>query len=215
MRIDGLIFDNDGTLVDSEGVAAQVLSELLQQRGIDLSSESILEHSRGVRFAAFVAKLGDAYPALGTEAFVAEYRERSQARFRERTEAMPGARAFLEQSTLPRCVASNGPREKIETTLQSAGLLALFKDRIVSAYEVESWKPDPGLIHEAVRLLGLEARHCLLVEDSVAGVMAGLAAGTHVAGYGEVDLSRFDGEPGFHRVRDYAALAELIKRHAA
>jgi beta-phosphoglucomutase-like phosphatase (HAD superfamily) len=90
--------------------------------------------------------------------------------------------------------------------------LAFFEGRIVSAYEVESWKPAPGLILAAAELLGLAPQRCLLVEDSIAGVSAGLAAGTQVAGYGEFDFSQFEGQPNFHRVEDYAALAELLQR---
>jgi len=84
---------------------------------------------------------------------------------------------------LDKCIASNGPREKIELCLGVTGLLPHFQGRIASAYEVRSWKPDPGLIVHAASMMGVPVRKCLLVDDSLPGVEAGIAAGAAVVGY--------------------------------
>ncbi|BAL27360.1 HAD-IA family hydrolase [Azoarcus sp. KH32C] len=84
---------------------------------------------------------------------------------------------------LDKCVASNGPRDKIETCLRTTGLLPHFTDRIVSAYEIGSWKPEPQLVWHAAEVMQVEPARCLLVEDSRAGGEAGLAAGVQVVGY--------------------------------
>ncbi len=210
--IDGVIFDNDGTLVDSERVAAGLLQRMLADRDIDLDRDEVLRRFRGVQFAAFVAELKQEHPHLDAEPFMQAFREDSLALFRQQMDEMPGAGEFLRGLDLPKCVASNGPRDKIETTLRSAGLLELFGANIASAYEVGSWKPEPGLILAAAQLLGLDPSRCLLVDDSVQGVQAGFAAGAQVAGYGETDFSEFEGRPGFHRVEDYEALQALVAR---
>jgi HAD superfamily hydrolase (TIGR01509 family) len=212
VAIKGVIFDSDGTLVDSENVAAGLLHRMLAERAIELSQAEVLRRFRGVQFAVFVAELSKEHPSLEGEAFMAEFRHRSLDEFRAGLAPMPGALAFVEQLDLPKCVASNGPMLKIETCLTQAGLLQHFPGRLVSAYEVRSWKPAPGLIIEAARVLGLPPDECLLIEDSLAGAEAGLAAGAQVAGFGEFDFSRFDGAANFHRTPTYDDVAVLLQR---
>ena len=88
----------------------------------------------------------------------------------------------------------------------------VFDGMIVSAYEVNAWKPSPLLIQRAAQMLGLTPEQCLLVEDSIPGVQAGLAAGTQVAGYGDTDFSEFEHLANFHRVKDFEQLKALVVR---
>lgn len=215
MNIKGIIFDNDGTLVDSERVASGLLHRMLAEQGVALTADQVLERFRGVQFALFMADVALQAPQLDIDRFVSEFRAASLQLFRSGLAPMPGALEFVGQLALPSCVASNGPRDKIETTLKAAGLLPWFENRIVSAYEVNSWKPAPGLILAACRRLDLQASQCLLVEDSHAGVQAGLAAGTQVVGYGiDTDFSAYEGQPGFHRALHYRDLAALLASSA-
>src|SRR5205814_3978267 len=80
----------------------------------------------------------------------------------------------------PICVASSGPMEKIELSLSLTGLLRFFKGRIFSSYDVAAWKPDPGLFLHAARAMGVAPWDCAVVEDSLPGICAGLAAGMTV-----------------------------------
>jgi len=211
VAIKGVIFDSDGTLVDSENVAAALLHKMLLERGIELPESEVLRRFRGVQFAVFIAGLCSEYPSLDGEPFMVAFRERSLDAFRQGLQPMPGAKAFVAGLDLPKSVASNGPRLKIETCLGQAGLLEHF-EHIASAYEVRSWKPAPGLIIEAARLLGLEPHECLLVEDSVAGAEAGLAAGAQVAGFGEFEFPTFANAANFHRTPTYDDVSELLQR---
>lgn len=93
---------------------------------------------------------------------------------------IPGAFDLLERLTIPFCVATNGPREKAELTLELTGLLKFFPDRLFSAYEVGIYKPDPGLFLHAAQVMGVAPERCAVVEDSLPGVQAGLAAGMQV-----------------------------------
>jgi HAD superfamily hydrolase (TIGR01509 family) len=212
VTIAGLIFDCDGTLVDSERLAAQLLQQLLTEQQITLPVEEVLLRFRGIPFAQFIRELCAQYPRLDGPQLAHQFRRLSLPLLRDQVEEMPGAVAFVRELQLPICVASNGPREKIETSLGAVGLLEVFAGRIVSAYEVQAWKPSPELIEHAAALLGLPVEHCLLVDDSVPGAQAGISAGTQVAGYGETDFSEFAGVANFHTVRDFAEVGRLLQR---
>ncbi len=215
MKIAGLIFDCDGTLVDSERLAAELLHQLLAEQRTSMPVDEVLRRFRGIPFAQFISELCALHPALNSTHLAQEFRRRSLPLLRDQVEEMPGAVAFVRDTPLPICVASNGPRAKIETSLEAVGLLEVFGARIVSAYEVNAWKPSPRLIEHAAGVLGLPVTQCLLVDDSVPGVQAGISAGAQVAGYGETDFSEFAGLANFHVVRDFAALEALVKQLAA
>ncbi|WP_409282700.1 HAD family hydrolase [Pseudomonas putida] len=212
MTIHGIIFDCDGTLVDSERLAAQLLSELLGEQDVEMSPAEVLIRFRGVQFQCFVDGLRDLYPTLSSEALTAGFRTRSIPLFEGSLESMPGAIEFVEALKIPACVASNGPRIKIETCLKAVGLYPAFENAIISAYEVQAWKPDPKIMLHAAEHLGLAPGNCLVVEDSLSGVEAGLLAGCHVAGYGDTDFSRLVGDANFYLCPDYRALTQLLGR---
>lgn len=181
-KIKAVIFDCDGTLVDSESLSARLLQRILQQHGHALDEASILQYFRGRPYARFLDDIKQHFPQLDGELFSRQFREQSLALLASELDTMPGAHDLLAALQLPRCIASNGPRQKIETSLHSTGLKPYFGDAIISAYEVNAWKPDPALIQHALRLLDAAPGDCLLVEDSASGIAAGLAAGVAVAG---------------------------------
>ena len=183
MQIDGIIFDSDGTLVDSETLSARTISGILHEAGAVLPADQVLERFRGCHFAPFAEALMRDYPVMGVADFTRAYRQRSRALFAQELQPMPGALAVVAGLSVEKCVASNGPMDKLETCLGVTGLLPYFKDRVASAYEVGSWKPAPGLILHAAAMMQLPPDRCLLVEDSLAGIQAGLAAGVQVVGY--------------------------------
>jgi len=212
MKIHGIIFDCDGTLVDSERLAATLLSQLLEEQHITMAPADVLIRFRGVQFQSFVSDLCDLYASLSAETLTAGFRTRSLPLFESKLEPMPGAIKFVESLRIPACVASNGPRMKIETCLKSVGLYSAFENAIISAYEVQAWKPDPKIMLHAAQSLKLSADKCLVVEDSLSGVEAGLLAGCQVAGYGDGDFLKFSSQPNFHLCPDYYALDNLIGR---
>ncbi|WOD17070.1 HAD-IA family hydrolase [Paraburkholderia kirstenboschensis] len=183
MKFDGIIFDIDGTLVDSETLSAKAIGQILADAGTAVADDEILERFRGCRFALFAQTLLEDYPCRSIEDFTREYRVRSAQLFSRELKPMNGAVELVSAITIEKCVASNGPRDKLEKCLGVTGLLPHFTDRIVSAYEVQSWKPDPGLILHASSLMGIDPGRCLLVEHSLAGAQAGLEAGVFVVGY--------------------------------
>ena len=91
----------------------------------------------------------------------------------------------LEKLSIPTCVASSGPYAKIRLSLGVTQLLPIFEGRIFSAVEVNRGKPFPDLFLYAAEKMGVPSKNCIVVEDSVFGVQAGVAAGMAVLGYAE------------------------------
>ncbi len=181
--IDAIIFDCDGTLVDSEEAGLDVLHQLMLDKGLNVSRENIHRQFRGAPMAECIgwiaARIGQRTPEIEAE-LTRQVRRATEERFRQELKALPGALELLNRLQIPFCVATNGPREKVELTLGLVGLRHLFGERIFSAYEVGSFKPEPGLFLHAAEVLGVVPGRCAVVEDSLPGVRAGVAAGMQV-----------------------------------
>jgi len=177
MNIRVVLFDCDGTLVDSEMLAMEVLVECAGQYGLVMSPEEALGRFKGGKMADCIAvleqRLGHALP----NDFEPDFRIRCARVFEDRLEPMAGAHEVLQRLQLPYALASSGPREKIERNLRVTGLSRYFGDRVFSAYDIGKWKPDPALFLHAAEALGVAPEHCAVVEDSLPGALAGVAAG--------------------------------------
>jgi HAD superfamily hydrolase (TIGR01509 family) len=172
-----VLFDCDGTLVDSELVGNLALAQELACNGIAETGESLTARFRGHRLADMLASLETAHGVVLPAGFVADYRRRAEASFETDVVAMPGAAAMLAGLGLPACIVSNGPLAKIRQTLRVSGLAAHFGDRLFSAYEVGAWKPDPGLFLHAARAMGMAPEDCVVVDDGAPGIEAARRAG--------------------------------------
>jgi len=176
-----LIFDLDGTLVDSETLCNQAFLDLLPD--LNDTVESLVHNYRGKKLALILAdlsrQLGRPLPAN----FEHTYRQRVAQLFDTGLRATPGTPEMLDAIPLPKCVASSGPPEKIARALAVAGLAHFFKDNIFSSYEVGSWKPDPGLFLHAADKMQFPPERCVVVEDSDVGIEAAAAAGMRALRY--------------------------------
>jgi HAD superfamily hydrolase (TIGR01509 family) len=182
--IAALLFDLDGTLVDSERPGLEVLHQMARGVGLSWSHEESVRRFRGVPMARCVSVIAQhlpaGSPALDEVAFLRDLRAAMAERFRQDLQEMPGASALLASLQLPFAVATNGPREKASLTLGLTGLDRWLQDRVFCAPEVGSYKPEPGLFLHAAQALGCEPAHCAVVEDSLPGMLGGLAAGMRV-----------------------------------
>ena len=179
-HIDAVLFDCDGVLVDSERVAAECIIEFAARFGARFEFEEALERFTGARMADNLRDIEARAKCKLPDDFEDNLRAHMAAEFETRIEPMDGAATLVEALDVPYCVVSNGPRSKMEVTLRVAGLLEHFAGRIVSAYEVGVWKPDPALFLHAARMLGTPPERCAVVEDSDYGIAAGVAAGMQV-----------------------------------
>ena len=179
-HIDAVLFDCDGVLVDSERVAVECIVEFAARFGARFEFEEALERFTGARMADNLRDIEQRGRCKLPDDFEDNLRAHMAAEFETRIEPMDGAAALVRALDVPYCVVSNGPRSKMEVTLRVAGLLEHFVGRIVSAYEVGVWKPDPELFLHAARSLGVLPNRCAVVEDSDYGIAAGVAAGMQV-----------------------------------
>ncbi|WP_192035560.1 HAD-IA family hydrolase [Halomonas sp. YLGW01] len=185
-----LLFDCDGTLVDSEPLLAAEMATSLSALGLPFAPHDYMGEFRGARFMNIVAELQRRHGTIDPEALKqgeADMRSRLAERLASELTPLPGVREALEAlSGYPRAVVSNGPETKIRTGLTTTGLSDYFGDRLFSGYTVQCWKPDPCLYLHAASLMGYEAHECIAIDDAIVGVKAALAAGMRV-----IHLNRF------------------------
>lgn len=170
-----VIFDLDGTLVDSEGLCNQAFLDLLPQ--LSDTVESLIQRYRGKKLAPILADLESRLCQKLPDAFEQHYRQHVEELFSRELRPMPGVLEMLETTNFPRCIASSGPPLKIRQALQVCGLAPYFGDSIFSSYEIGSWKPEPGLFQYAANAMGFMPSQCVVVEDSEVGIEAAAAAG--------------------------------------
>jgi HAD superfamily hydrolase (TIGR01509 family) len=187
MPIAALIFDLDGTLVDSEAPGLDVLHQMAAELGAPWGRQEMHARFGGVPMARCVSTIAQhvsvQHQPLDEVAFLKQLRLNMAARFRQGLDEIHGATALLQalqQRQMPFAIGTNGPREKAEITLGVTGLRHFFGERLFCAPEVGSFKPEPGLFLHAAAALGIDPSHCAVVEDSLPGIQAGLAAGMRV-----------------------------------
>ncbi|MFY9692684.1 MAG: HAD family phosphatase [Xanthobacteraceae bacterium] len=178
-----VIFDCNGVLVDSEPIAAAVLSEALGRIGVTLSATGAMRRFHGRRpadvFAAIQSATGKKLPP-DFAAFVA-----TQTLRRLRNELRPIAHAAHALTWIrgPKAVASSSPPERIRTSLEVTGLMRFFDLRCFSANAVRKGKPAPDLFLLAAARSEVEPSACIVVEDSAPGIAAAAAAGMKPIGF--------------------------------
>lgn len=210
MNIACVIFDLDGTLVDSEGLCNQALLDLLPE--IDRPLGEMVERYRGQKLARILADIEQRTCRKLPADFERTYRSRVEALFETELQPMPGVLELLESVRHPLCVASGGPREKISKALSVCSLTRFFGDNVFSSYEVNSWKPDPGLFLHAARVMGYPPRSCAVIEDSLPGIQAAAAAGMQAFLYlPEEGVSPDHAVVAFESMRDLPRLLGCVQ----
>lgn len=178
-----LLFDNDGTLVDSEFLNCEAMAAELLEAGIAEDPTHLYQTYSGWQFSTVLDDLQQRHDCLLSSSFTEKFRERASSHFEGRLQAIAHIPEILTQLHHPKCVASNAPMAKIRQALRITGLAPFFGQAIYSAYEINSWKPEPGLFLHAARQMGFEPCDCVVIEDSEVGVTAAVAAGIDVVRY--------------------------------
>ncbi|GAB5553563.1 MAG: HAD family hydrolase [Saprospiraceae bacterium] len=184
MKYKSIIFDCDGVLVDSEAISNAVLLSMAKELGAKITLEYAEQEFSGKSlksaFDDIEQHLGRNLPA----SFEKEYRQRTYEAFKTQIQPVKGIHEVINALSVPFCVASSGPLEKIKLNLKTTELLDKFEGRIFSSYEIGSWKPDPGIFEYAAAKMGFKPEECVVIEDSVAGVQAAKKGGFDVFGFG-------------------------------
>ena len=183
MTIDLIIFDCDGTLVDSEELGNKALAETLTKHGYAITPQEATIRFRGMKFATCLQTVENESGFVMPDSFENEFRSKMASLFEAELQPVEGALSLISCLKINYCIASNGPRSKIENSLRITGLLSYFKDCIFSSYEVGIWKPDPGFFLHIANQYQTPPSKCGVVEDSVPGIKAGVDAGMKVWAY--------------------------------
>lgn len=183
MRRKLIIFDCDGVLIDSEVIACRMMAEALTQEGYPISTEDMVLRFAGLsgktRQAEIERELGRKLPAD----FETIAQQSLRAAFRQELQATPGIVDALDALLIPVCVASSSGQDRLGYALGLVGLHDRFAGSVFSAESVANGKPAPDLFLYAAARMQVDAGDCLVIEDSVAGVQAAVAAGMQVLGF--------------------------------
>ncbi|AVS82649.1 HAD family hydrolase [Paracidovorax avenae] len=188
--IDAVLFDCDGVLVDSEPITHRVLRAMLEESGWTLTIEECMRIFIGKAVRSEAARIEAETGRPLTDEWMAVFYERRNAALAAELQAIPGARRAVEAAhayTSGRIACASGAdRHKVELQLSKVGLLPHFQGRVFSGHEMPRTKPAPDVYLAAAAALGVPPGRCLVVEDTVTGVTAGVAAGATVLGYSPV-----------------------------
>lgn len=186
-----VIFDLDGTLVDSENHHFASMSAAALSMGCELS-EDLASRLSGLSSDACHALLQREANLTGS---IEDFVDAKHRHYLERAASLTtraGAEevlAFLAESSIPIAIASNSSRSVVDANLAAIGLDAT-KVISISRDDVEFGKPHPDPFLKAAGLLGVDPRSCVAVEDSVPGAVSAHAAGMQVIGWPEPHRSR-------------------------
>ncbi len=181
--VDLVIFDCDGVLVDSEMLACRSLAETLTRHGMPSGIEDVFERFLGRSFALVETHYQERTGGPMPEAFRDDFRGRIDEVFAADLQPMAGIADVLQRLGRPFCLASSSDPGRLRVTLRASGLAESFGSRVYSASQVARGKPAPDLFLFAADTMGFAPERCLVVEDTVPGVIAGKAAGMMVWGF--------------------------------
>jgi HAD superfamily hydrolase (TIGR01509 family) len=198
-----LIFDLDGTLVDSEQLCNLAFLNLLPE--LDENIDVITNRYRGKKLATIFEDIDQRLDFQLPIYFDSIYRAEVAALFECHLQPTAGVVTALSNLDNPKCIASSGPLKKIKHSLSLTGLDIFFGNNIFSSYEVQSWKPEPGLFIHAAQVMGYSPSDCIVIEDSEVGMAAADAAGMHSILYSPMGSGK-----STYEMRSMSELSELI-----
>jgi HAD superfamily hydrolase (TIGR01509 family) len=181
MTIEAVLWDLDGTLVDSEPVHLESLEEVLHEEGLSVPpdlQEWLIGRTVQQAYETIVERIGLTLPCdTLVQRIYAAYGRRSRM-LKARPHAMDIFRSLARQG-VAQAIVSNSDRIIVNLNLHAVDLT--HPDLVsISRNDIRKGKPDPEGYRRAAWLLGIEPASCAVVEDSPTGAVAGLAAGMHV-----------------------------------
>lgn len=184
-ELKGLLFDMDGTLVDNLAYHFAAFAEYAKREGFDLLEPVTLKHNGMHSNQIFPMVLGEAKVAeYGIDRLNREKEEVYRDMYRGKVEPIKGIIELLQAAKAAgiKCaIGSSGCRENVQFIIEGLGIENLI-DASISGSDVTHGKPHPEIFTKAHEALGLKAEECIVVEDAVNGIMAGVAAGCKCLG---------------------------------
>lgn len=183
MSWDAVIFDCDGVLIDSEILVCQIAAEELTKLGYSITTEEVIRRFAGRPDREMKAEIEQDWGQPVPETYRESVNARTYAAYGSDLRIMPGIAEILKQIKLPVCVASSSFPEKLRLGLETVGLYDRFMPNVISATLVAHGKPQPDVFLFAAGWLRISPMHCVVIEDSVPGVVAARRAGIEVLGF--------------------------------
>ena len=181
--IDLIIFDCDGVLIDSEGLSARVLIRVLADLGVDVDMDYFCANFVGRSFPTVARDIRENWDVALPEGFEQSYRDDLLDVFERELQPTPGLVGMLDSLQTRCCIATSSSPERVSHSLRIAKLSGRFGSDIFTASEVRHGKPAPDLCLHAAGRMGVDPARCLVIEDSIPGVAAALAAQMRVLRY--------------------------------
>ncbi|WP_312010892.1 MULTISPECIES: HAD family hydrolase [unclassified Bradyrhizobium] len=182
-NFDLIIFDCDGVLVDSEVISCRVHAEVLTRHGYPITAEQVHQRFLGRTSLDATTEVERELGRPLAETYEHERQTTLFAALAEAVEPIPHLHETLDAIDLRKCVASSAVHEKIFASLSRVKLYERFAPHIFSGSQVRNGKPAPDLFLLAAGQMKVPPARCLVIEDSVAGVTGGWAAGMTVLGF--------------------------------
>jgi HAD superfamily hydrolase (TIGR01509 family) len=179
-EFDLVIFDCDGVLIDSEIISARMLVAELARLGLTIELAYVERHFLGRSYPVVMETIRREFGLDLPPDFEAQYREALLAAFRHELKVVPNVQDVLSRIGVPWCVATSSSPRRAAMSLALAGLTRLAGDRVFTSTLVARGKPAPDLFLHAAARMGANPARVLVVEDSLTGIRAGLAAGMTV-----------------------------------
>lgn len=209
-----IIFDCDGTLIDSEMLSHQAMVQVFAELGVTLDIQECIDHFEGGKLADILQETCERYQVnVSIDELEPRYRNACHTLFESHLQPIPGVPQllrYLKSQQIDMCVASNGPISKMMHTLQLTGLLQFFQGKLFSAFDTNSWKPAPDLIHYAALNMAYPVEHCLFIDDTNRGIQAGINAGMRTIHFNPNPASPTTSHPLVKRVHSMGELEALI-----
>ena len=185
MTIEGIIFDFDGVLIESEYIGNVQLARTLTALGHPTSLDEALAKFVGLGGKDFLDAVANHIGGPVPDAFHGARRAEDDRVLATGVDAVAGAVDFVRNlpPVLPRAIASSSTTHWIETHLAHIGLRDAFGAHIYSGREhVRRGKPAPDIYLHAAAAIGIDISHVLIIEDSVVGITGAVASGAQVVG---------------------------------
>ena len=177
-----IIFDCDGTLVDSEHVTNQIIAEMAGELGISMTGDEATATFGGKTLDAVLYKMRELSGKEIPDDWLPRLIKKVSEAWKTELNPVNGVRELLENLNIPICVASNGEPIHVNQSLEMTGLRDFFDGNIFCASDVGVPKPAPDLFLYAAKKMGFKPEQCIVIEDSISGVMAASRAKIKVYG---------------------------------
>lgn len=181
-RFNLVIFDCDGVLIDSERLAVRTERGILTNLGWDLTEDEIIEHFVG-RSTTYMQEEVERHLGRRVDWSV-DFEVHYEEVFRAELLPIDGIVDALNEIPLPTCVASSSGHESLIFKLGLTNLYPRFAGNIFSSEDVVHGKPAPDIFLFAAERMGVQPNRYAVIEDSISGIEAGIAAGMSVFAFG-------------------------------